>query len=557
MPRPCCGTGCSIAEVFAFYRCMYTLSPLACARLSRLPKLPVVWEGDRRPIAHGMLSAFGYDSEVEENDASDCIIWVDGTEGVLRAVSIVPADTGPEAVARTLLQAMEHPQGAMPPARPHKLVVRDREIQFFLRGALQNLDVAIDHTAHLPLIDDIFDSLEQQEMVAEPELPEGWQEILNKLAQDMWDVSPWNELSDHHIITITLNRWELDTLYVSVLGMLGMEYGLLLYRSEESLKKFRETALMKGRSTQQMQQAFLSQDCLFLNFELFEDEEDTPPIALPWMKAAPSAVEPDFGSIHPLEGLRHGLEVEEAAALRVSLTALHKFFSAHERALSKAVFPTLSANYTLPDPLDGSSISVTVATHPQLTQTLEDMDAEVSDDGIAPDLSLFPTFRDDYIPEGALILLTHFPASVLNGWRELRHYYGAEHQPPLVNEVPMVVIQTSRPKAKKLAEQLQSAQAVTAVCFNPGRDPMTGEQFHLGLLQTGDGEFHLFVEFSEEDPEERRIVQNWHKWQDTYGDRCVVMIASGVTGAFRGKPGVRESVAFFETRSRTDRKSVV
>jgi hypothetical protein len=97
---------------------MYTLSPVTCARLNRLPKLPVVWEGDRRPIANGMLSAFGYDNEVEDNEASDCIIWVDGTEGVLRAVTIVPADTGPEAVARTLLQAMESPQGTMPPPGP-------------------------------------------------------------------------------------------------------------------------------------------------------------------------------------------------------------------------------------------------------------------------------------------------------------------------------------------------------------------------------------------------------------------------------------------------------
>jgi hypothetical protein len=183
---------------------MYTLSPFTCNRLHRLPKLPVVWEGDRRPILEGMLSAFGYDSEdLDEDGASDCILWVDGTEGVLRAVTIIPADTGPEAVARTLLQAMEHPQGAMPPARPQKLVVGDREIQFFLRGALQNLDLTIDYGAKLPVIDDIFESLQQQAPAPETTLPPDWVAAINDQAQQMWDNAPWNYLSDHQIMSVS------------------------------------------------------------------------------------------------------------------------------------------------------------------------------------------------------------------------------------------------------------------------------------------------------------------------------------------------------------------
>jgi hypothetical protein len=58
---------------------MYTLSPFTCARLQRLPKQPVVWEGDRRPISEGMLDAFGYEGSLPDSDeeASDCILWVD------------------------------------------------------------------------------------------------------------------------------------------------------------------------------------------------------------------------------------------------------------------------------------------------------------------------------------------------------------------------------------------------------------------------------------------------------------------------------------------------
>ncbi len=529
---------------------MYTLSPFTCNRLHRLPKHPTVWEGDRRPISEGMLSAFGYESDdLDADGASDCILWVDGTEGVLRAVNIIPADTGPEAVARTLLQAMEHPQGAMPPARPQKLVVGDREIQFFLRGALQNLDLTIDYGTNLPVINDIFESLQRQETPPEESLAPDWLAAINDQAQQMWDNAPWNYLSDHQIIGVTLNHWAIETLYVSVLGMAGMEYGLLLYRSEAALQKFREIALQAGRTTQQMQQAFLSQDCLFLNFELMRDPEEEPVIALPWMQSAPSAVEPEFGSLHPLEGLRHSLELEEAAALRTGLEALNRFFTAHGNKLSKSPFPAVKATYTLTDPIMEKPLKVQVNTQTDVTDALRVLDAAAAVP-TAADLGQFPTFRDDYVPEGSLILIARFSAADMVKWRS-QDFYQALPDTPAIGDLPILVIQTSRPKAKVLAQQLKKASGVMSVCFNPGRDPMTGEDFHLGLIKTGDGEFHLCVEFSEEDPEDQRLVQRWQKWRKQHHGHCGVMIASGVTGVARGKPGIKEALAFFETRSHT------
>ncbi|MEM1293694.1 MAG: hypothetical protein AAGH67_19710, partial [Cyanobacteria bacterium P01_H01_bin.162] len=43
----------------------------------------------------------------------------------------------------------------------------------------------------------------------------------------------------------------------------------------------------------------------------------------------------------------------------------------------------------------------------------------------------------------------------------------------------------------------------------------------------------------------------WQQWCQASSGYCGVMIASGVTGAARGKPGLRESVAFFETTLKT------
>ena len=108
-------------------------------RLQQLDQISSVWEGDRRPFSPPS-------SVLEPNCESngECILWVDGSQGVVRAMDVVSQDTGPEAIVRTLLRAIEHPNSPGKPARPQKIVVRSREIQFFLRGALQELDIAID-----------------------------------------------------------------------------------------------------------------------------------------------------------------------------------------------------------------------------------------------------------------------------------------------------------------------------------------------------------------------------------------------------------------------------
>ncbi|NEQ46797.1 MAG: hypothetical protein F6K00_25950 [Leptolyngbya sp. SIOISBB] len=532
---------------------MYSLSPFTCARLQRLPKQPVIWEGDRRPIAEGMLDAFGYDSslaDADEDEASDCIIWVDGTEGVLRAVTIIPADTGHEAVVRTLLQAMEHPQGAIPPARPHKLVVCDREIHFFLRGALQDLDLTVDYAEALPIIDEIFESLQQPDAISESSLPPDWESALNEQAHQLWDNAPWNHLGDDQILRIELNQWNLGTLYVSVLGMAGLEYGLLIYRSLDSLTQFRKTATESNLTPRQMQQAFLSQDCLFLNFELVRDEADTPLLPLPWMQTAPSEVIPEFGSLHPLEGLRHTLELEEAAALRVCLQGLNYFLTAHEDVLSRSDFSELTQTYDLPNPLSKSQLTIKIATCPDITAQLEI--AEDFGDSDA-DLAAFelPRFRDDYVPEGAMVLLTRLPQTTLQTIGRGPRYHALGTPPVATEMIPVVAIQTSRPKAQKLASQLETAQGIKAVCFNPGSDPMSGDTLQLGLLHTRDGDFHLFIEFLMQDAHDSKLLTQWQQWCADSNGFCGVMIASGVTGAARGKPGPKETIAFFETYLKT------
>jgi hypothetical protein len=129
------------------------------SRLKKIPQIPSVWEGDRRALS---LSERMPRATLEPNQESggECVIWVDGSEGCVRSMEVVSPETGPEAMVRTLIRAIETPQSPARPARPKKIIVRDRETQFFLRGVLQDLDITIDYVPSLPLIDDLFRGFE-------------------------------------------------------------------------------------------------------------------------------------------------------------------------------------------------------------------------------------------------------------------------------------------------------------------------------------------------------------------------------------------------------------
>ena len=536
---------------------MSQLNSFTCRRLNQLPKLPSVWEGDRRGLATNMVLNL---EEGGDNLQGDCILWVDGTQGMVRAISVVPSETGPEAVVRALLQAMEHPQNPAEPARPQKIVVRDREIQFFLRGALQNLDIAIDYVPELPLIDDIFEGLTQWGEQQSSRLPEPYANALIDKAYEIWRDGPWNILSEQQIIAIELNRWDVGTLYVSVLGMAGVEYGLLMYRSLDSLKQFRQRVLGSDQSPKNLQQAFLEQDCLFLNFELIEDEleeEYDEPLSsgLGWMTSAPDAIRPDFGSLHPLEGLRTDLAEEEAATLFMALEALHRFFQKYHPSLEDSTLPALEGRYRIPN-LDAQAkpalIPVKVKTLPDVAKEL----IQQTEAAISSPLASggpFPILRDDYVPEGSIIILRLMSQEWIEYLRNTPTVY--RHQslhsiPETQEELPIVLIQTSRPKAQELIHNLRQAEGIKAVCFNSGADPLTGEEYDLGLLQTGDNEFHLFGEYRVGDRLDERSLKHWSQWRKQYKGHCGVVIAGGVTGAAKGKPRLQDLFAFFETRSR-------
>ncbi|MDZ8068841.1 MAG: hypothetical protein RMY64_24930 [Nostoc sp. DedQUE08] len=513
-------------------------------RLKKLTQIPSVWEGDRRPLSSP--------NQVSDSEAKgECILWVDYSQGVVRGMDVVACDTGPEAIVRTLMQAMEHPQSPARPARPQRIVVKDREIQFYLRGVLQDLDIAIDYAPELPLIDELFrgfaDILDSQT----PDLPPQYAQILREKAFAIWQAAPWEFLQEQQILSIEINKWDVGTLYASVMGMLGMEYGILFYRSEDSLKQFRAAVLTDEESTEHLEEAFLKQDCLFLTFESVDetDEDDDEEDDLADLPL--SEIDPTFGNIHPLEGLRSVLYDEEALVILVAIESLSRFIRDHRRQLHEDIFPTLSRRYriSLPQSEESTkSVPVTVSTMPQLAAELEEMAGFGIDDEEINNLD-FQSLRDDLIPEDSFLSLGVVSWEMLEFLRKGVSYHQAGEIKQVGDGLPVILIQTSRPKAKTVIERIEAAGGLRAICFNPGADPFDGDRYDLGLLQTQNGELFLFGEFLDEDPIHVEARKKWNQRCKNTKGYCGLIIAKGLTGASRGNPQLRDMMALFEGRS--------
>lgn len=526
---------------------MTALNRSTCRRLKKLRQTPSVWEGDRRPLSPD----FAVRTETGGRMQGECILWVDGTEGIVRAMDVVPPDVGHEGIVRALLQAMESPHSPSPPARPQKIVVRDREIQFFLRGVLQDLDIVVEYVPELPLIDEIFQGLQGIARSKPPQLPPEFMEPILDATQGIWDDSPWEILDEEKVIAVEVNYGDVGTLYVSILGMLGMEYGLLMYRSLESLKKFRQRVLAAGESPEELEGAFLDQDCLFVTFdqnEIASDGEDDDPRIQAFYER--NGVCPAFGNLHPLEGMRPVIYEEEASVVLVALIALHRFFRQHLQRLNSDDFPEVVSRYRIPDPKDSSKkISVKVSTLPDLADELAEMSAEA---GFEDSLGMsMPILRNDLIPDDAFYSLGAMSWDIFNVLRStVKFHQPADSDFPQESDgFPVILIQTSRPKATALIEEIKATGGLKGICFNPGEDPFSDDRYDLGVLQTNNGELHLFGEFVEDDPVHIQARKKWDQRCKKTKGHCGLVIAMGLKGASKGNPKLSDMLALFEARS--------
>ncbi|MCL2932768.1 MAG: hypothetical protein MGG11_11060 [Trichodesmium sp. MAG_R03] len=524
---------------------MVALNPSTIRRLQKLQQVPSVWEGDRRPVS----SDSNPNPEVESETTNECIIWVDGSHGMVRAMDMVTPDTGPEAIVRTLLRAMESPQSPAPAIRPQKIVVKDREIQFFLRGVLQNLGITIDYVPDLPLIDEIFRGLQEVSDNRPPQLPPKYAEALVEKADQIWDDAPWEILGEHQIISIELNQWDIENLYICVLGKLGMDYGILLYRSLDSLKRFRQRVAYE-KSYENLEEAFLGQDCLFITYDSFQ-EEDNQNQDLNLKNLSVSEIQANFGNLHPLEGLRSILYEEEGLTTLVTLEALHRFVRASRKKMTGNKFPSISSRYRISIPKSDQVVSIKVKTMPEVAEELYEMALEADGEGDEKLEIEMPMLKDDLVPPNSFLSLGVVPWETVIYLRDhtKQHQAAKEDIETSGEGLPIILIQTSLPKATKLIKDLQAAQGLHGIGFNLGQDPIEEKNYDLGILKTYDGVLHLFGEFMQNDPVHQEAKQKWDERCITTHGWCGLIIARGITGASRGQPEFKDMIGLFEVRS--------
>ncbi len=545
---------------------MTTLNRSTLRRLKKLKQSSAVWEGDRRALPAKTRQPQDSSNIIplhapDEESKPHCILWVDGSQGMVRSMDVVDAVVGQEAFVRALLQAIEHPQSPSQPSLPQKILVCDRELQFYLRGVLQDLGISVEYVERLPLIDEIFSHILESFTENPPVVPERFAANLYKQSEQIWRNAPWNTLWDHQVIALKIDRWDIDTLYAVVMGKMGLEQGIIFYRSEESLVKFRQR-IVESSSDDEIEETFLHQDCLFNLFETpdLEMEDDLPPFPFRGKKRSLPAevvpMQPIYGALHPLEGGRPYLYDEEAIALTVALEALNKFWQQHHKRLNTS-FSNLSGTYTVYAPsLDGDAeeaIKILVKTMPELADELHQLVEEDDDDD---DDS--PEIYEDLWPDNALINMMTIP------WQQVEFLRNASIHRQLSDSVsaiaaaqkgeglPGLMIQTSRPKALELIEEINDFDGIASLCFNPAED-ILGNTCQLGLMVMGNDDLHLFGEFDKPTLNGEHH-KRWRQRAKTNKGNVCVIISMGITGASRGNPAPHHILGYYEIKLIDDKE---
>lgn len=499
---------------------------------------------------------------------SDCIIWLDGSEGLVRAMDIVKASVGKEAVVRALLKAIENPHNPAKPGRPKKIVVKDRELQFLLRGVLQNLDIEVDWSPQLPLLDELWLNFQNSQSQCCAYISPELFNRLGELASSLWPLQPWLLLSEDEILRVDINRWHVDSLYVSVLGMMGEERGIVLYRTLDSLKHFRQRiahlALERYSLPQQeedddeLESIFLQQDCWFVNYNPSQEEQTSTVWRSDYHGEEVSIV---FGSIHPYEGIRPIKEDEEIFPIYVALSALASFIEQHEDDLAEETIRLIREKYPIQSPEDDNSTCwVSVSTMPDLTRELEQILDDVQQDckqalgEEEEEGGKNIALQEDLIPEDTIVLLETIPSFLLS--RLHNNSYTDTNCPSSLSaqtlawihnlaaktDFPVIILQTTKPKARQLLCRLEAEKGIVKVIFANG-----GASDHetLGVLQTTIGNFYVFAQFPEQ---VSYPLGRWQKRVAKFDGYCGVVVAMGAKGSSRGNPQPKDFLYLFYTR---------
>jgi hypothetical protein len=246
--------------------------------------------------------------------------------------------------------------------------------------------------------------------------------------------------------------------------------------------------------------------------------------------------------------MRPFLYEEEAISTQVALAALKGFLEAFKQQLAADDLPRLTKRIKVKFPDSEQIEQVTVETLPELSAELLKMHLEMGDDDEEFD-PLELQLQEDLVPDHSFISLGIMPWDRVEIIRRSVGYYQASEVNAVGEGLPIVLIQTTRPKATEIVDRIQAAGGLLGICFNPGTDPIDGSSFDLGILQLFDGQMQLFGEFYNESAVHIEARKKWNQRSKKTKGYCGLIVAHGLTGKARGNPGVKETIAFLETKS--------
>ena len=522
---------------------MNSSNALTHQRLLKIPQTLNIWEGDRRQLMPNGLQLVN-ESNLEVIE--EYVLWVDGGEGELRAMNLVHDEPCLEAIVGALIEAIEFPRDGSLPSRPKKIVVRDREVFLYLKSISKALKITLELVPELPVIDVIFEQFQAFRANPPSLLSPKYGEFLLEKADQLWRSAPWKLFEDHHILEVELNEWGVGTVYISILGNLGLEFGILAYRSLEALKTFR-SKVGNRESLEEMEAAFLVQDCFFLSYdsEALSISQNVESISY-------SDIETNFGV---LDGtMRPVLNDDETLAFAIILEAIHRFVSKNRSHFIRSqfmqgVFSEFTRRHKIPVPEGcgiSSPVTVRVSTLPKLADELmnmfydDDEDDDDDDDVIRHDL------RTDFIPEGSLIVTSSLAWQSIPQIRSQVKYHTPTQTPIAGEALPVMIVCTTAAKANALVKKIKEIGGLSGMGMCSGVD-ILGNGAELAIVQSRSGTLFLINEFSETSEDDKRVLGNWLRRSAESNNACGLIIAKGhKKGQRAANPALSDMIALYE-----------
>ncbi len=471
---------------------MAVLMASTLRRLQKLPRTTAVWEGDCRPLPTAVTPPA---IAAEGTTVPPCLLWVDSSAEMVRALLFVDAVTAREAFVQGLIQAMERPQSPAMPSLPAKILVRDRAVQRFLQEVLQSLAIPVEYASYLPLIDELFVNLSWPTEAPPTGVPDACAVVIQEYGAALQGLAPWEIVPPWRVVELSLALPSgTEVLYGTVVR--NEEQGVLFFRSAADLLRYYQR-LTLAASWEDLEAAQQSQNCWFVTLGETEVGGTT---AL------------HFGSRHPLEGERRRLDEDEAAVLAMALGGAIAFWRGGP------------APMTVDLSLGTATVSVQARPAVQLESLVREwwraLEATAADwRTVSPLVTLQEMSRQQL--------------EVLRGSRRCR-----QQRDTFPLALPLLLWQMPREPAEAAIQEITAVGGLLGAGFY--QLPNSGK--HVGVLVMANGEQLRSAPL----PQATAQLLRWQRLAARSGSSCAVAIAVGGRHKNRYTPELRQILAYYE-----------